>query len=97
MAMTDPGIPEGQNPPPPRPADGTTGRVEAAETTDGPYLTARWRPDTYGGSVIGRPVAGRRIRRGCWLLMIVLLLICCVLSAWLTDSILDLRAITTGG
>jgi len=42
-------------------------------------------------------VAGRRIRSGCWLLVVVLLLICCVLSAWLTDSILDLRTITTGG
>jgi hypothetical protein len=30
-------------------------------------------------------------------LVVVLLLICCVLSAWLTDAVLDLRAVTTGG
>lgn len=95
--MTDPGSPEGQTPAPRRPADGTTGRDDAAGTTLDSDSSAHWRPDTFGGSVVGRPVAGRRIRRGCWLLVVVLLLICCVLSAWLTDSILDLRAITTGG
>ena len=57
----------------------------------------RWQPDVHRGPAPHRPVAARRVRRGCWLLVVVLLLICCVLSAWLTDSILDLRAITTGG
>ena len=65
---------------------------------DGPSGGERlWRPDTGAdGAPQPRPPAARRLRAGCWVLIVVLLLLCCVLGAWLGDTVLDLRAVTTG-
>lgn len=61
-------------------------------------LEGNRRADPYLDGVAGqRPPAARRLRAGCWLLILVLLLVCCVLSAWLADAVLDLRTVTTGG
>lgn len=71
---------------------------EQLETGGPAPLAPRWRADPGPSGLAGhRPPAGRRLRAGCWVLVVVLLLICCVLSAWLTDAVLDLRAVTTGG
>ena len=67
-------------------------------TPDPSGVERLWRPDTAADAATGgHPPAARRVRMGCWALVVVLLLICCVLGAWLTDAVLDLRALTTGG
>lgn len=95
--MTDLGASDRSGPNGSRPLDAEIGTGETSAETGARPSASRWQPDRYERPALHRPVAARRVRRGCWLLVVVLLLICCVLSAWLTDSILDLRAITTGG
>ena len=90
-------VPAGRTAPdgPPLP-DAESGTGEAPGPAGSHRPVPRWQPDVYRDPTAERPVIARRVRRGCWLLVVILLLICCVLSAWLTDSILDLRTITTG-
>ena len=94
--MTDAAGPDRTDPVTPQPSVAADETDETSTTTRSDHPSPHWQPDAYRGPTALRPVAARRVRRGCWLLVVVLLLICCVLSAWLTDSILDLRAITTG-
>lgn len=80
---------------PPSLADSWVG-ADGPETTVVARPAGLWRPDTSpGGTAGGRQPAARRLRAGCLALVVVLLLICCVLGAWLADAVLDLRVVTT--
>ena len=93
----------------PDPADGTPAhdsaevRVDHLDNQPAPPAPApgpRWRPDRVGADREGRgtrrPDTARRLRVGCWVAVVILLL-CCILTAWLSDTILDIRTVTTGG
>lgn len=83
---------------PARPADAAAQADPGSDASPDSTPAPRWREDPYRtGLAGGRPRTDRRLRAGCWVLIVILLLICCVLTAWLTDAVLDLRAITTGG
>ena len=83
--------------PPPGPAELPAVDDARAAGLPDPRPAPRWRPDADQGRASGPPRTGRRLRTGCWVLVVILLLICCVLTAWGTDAVLDLRSVTTGG